>query len=84
MHALLEAEIADMLGRAVGPLSYGETGSMKLPIDVMLTEASDRDVALATLQRDLDGELPTGFDPVVTDTGIVVKFVGTVVHATRT
>jgi SAM-dependent methyltransferase len=84
VHALLEAEIADMLGRAVGPLSYGETGSMKLPIDVMLTEASDRDVALASLQRDLDGERPTGFDPVVTDDVILVSFVGTVVHATRT
>jgi SAM-dependent methyltransferase len=83
VHALLEAEIADLLERAVGPLSYGETGSMKLAIDVMLTDASDRDVALTTLQRDLDGERPTGFDPVVTDDGIVVSFVGTVVHATR-
>lgn len=81
--ALLEAEIADLLGGAVGPLSYGETGSMRLPIDVMLTEASDRDVALATLQRDLDGGNPTGFEPVVTDEGIVVSFTGTVVHATR-
>ncbi len=81
--ALLEVEIADLLGRAVGPLSYGETGSMRLPIDVMLTEASDRGIALATLQRDLDGGNPTGFEPVVTDEGIVVSFVGTVVRATR-
>jgi len=83
VHALLEAEIADMLERTVGPLSYGETGSMRLAIDVMLTEASERDAALATLERDLSGERPTGFDPVVTDDGIIVSFVGTVVHATR-
>jgi SAM-dependent methyltransferase len=81
--ALLETEIAELLGRAVGPLTYGETGSMRLPIDVMLTDAADREAALAALQRDLDGTSPTGFDPVLTDTGIVVSFTGTVVHATR-
>jgi len=82
-HALLESEIAELLGRTVGPLTYGETGSMQLPIEVMLTDASDRDAALTALRRDLDGEDPTGFDPVVTDDGIVVSFTGTVVHATR-
>ncbi|MDQ1508483.1 MAG: hypothetical protein QOG50_327 [Actinomycetota bacterium] len=81
--ALLEAEIAELLGRAVGPLTYGETGSGRLPIDVMLTDASDREAALTALRRDLDGRDPTGFDPVVTDDGIVVSFTGTVVHATR-
>jgi SAM-dependent methyltransferase len=83
VRALLEAEIAEMLGAAVGPLSYGETGSMRLPIDVMLTDASDRDFALGAVQRDLDGGDPTGFDPTVTDDGIMVSFVGTVMHATR-
>jgi ubiquinone/menaquinone biosynthesis C-methylase UbiE len=83
VRALLEAEIAEMLGDAAGPLSYGETGSIRLPIDVMLTDASDRDFALAAVQRDLAGGDPTGFDPVVTDDGIVVTFVGTVIHATR-
>ena len=81
--ALLEAEIADLLGRTVGPLTYAETASMRLPIDVMLTDASDREAALTALHRDLDGESPTGFDPVITDDGIVVSFTGTVVHATR-
>src|SRR6266850_7073528 len=51
--ALLEAELAELLRRAVGPLTYGETSSGTLPIDVMLTDASDRDAALAALQRDL-------------------------------
>ena len=84
VRALLEAEIADLLGRAVGPLTYGETGSMKLPIEVMLTDAADREAALTALQRDLDGERATGFDPELTEDGIVVSFAGTVVHATRT
>jgi SAM-dependent methyltransferase len=83
VRALLEAEIAEMLGEAVGPLSYGETGGMRLPIDVLLTDASDRDSTLSALKRDLDGADPTGFDPTVTDDGIMVSFVGTVIHATR-
>jgi ubiquinone/menaquinone biosynthesis C-methylase UbiE len=81
--ALLEGEIAELLGRAVGPLTYGETVSMKLPIDVMLTDAADREAALGALQRDLDGASPTGFAPELTDDGIVVSFTATVVHATR-
>ena len=82
--ALLETEIAELLGRAVGPLSYGETVSIQLPIDVMLTDAADREAALTALQEDLDGERPTGFEPALTDDGIVVSFTATVVHATRT
>jgi ubiquinone/menaquinone biosynthesis C-methylase UbiE len=82
--ALLKGEIAEFLGRAVGPLSYGETASIKLPIDVMLTDAADREAALTALQQDLDGKNPTGFEPVLTDDGIVVSFTATVVHATRT
>ena len=84
-HALLEAEIADLLGRAVGPLDLRRDG---------FDEAADRRHAdrrlrsrcgaLTALQRDLDGTSPTGFDPVLTDDGIVVSFIGTVVHATRT
>jgi ubiquinone/menaquinone biosynthesis C-methylase UbiE len=81
--ALLEAEIAELLGRAVGPLTYGETVSMKLPIDVMLTDAADRAAALSALQRDLDGKGATGFAPALTDDGIVVSFTATVAHATR-
>jgi SAM-dependent methyltransferase len=81
--ALLESEIAELLGRTVGPLTYGETGSGRLPIEVMLTDASDREAALTALQHDLDGGQRTGFDPVLTDDGIVVSFTGTVVHATR-
>src|SRR5580765_5143669 len=79
--ALLESEIAELLGRAVGPITYGETGSMKLPIDVMLTEAADREAALGALQRDLDGTSSTGFAPEITDDGVVVSFTATVVHA---
>ena len=66
-----------------GPLTYGETSSATLPIDVMLTDASDRDAAMAALHSDLDGETATGFAPTRADGRIVVSFTGTVVHATR-
>ena len=82
--ALLEAELAELLRRAVGPLTYGETSSGTLPIDVMLTDASDREAAMAALEADLAGGSATGFAPTRADGRIVVAFTATVVHATRT
>ena len=40
---LLEAELADLVQTTVGPLSYGATSTMRLPFDVFLTDAADRD-----------------------------------------
>ena len=81
--ALLEAELAELLRGAVGPLTYGETSSGTLPIDVMLTDASDREAAMAALEDDLAGGSATGFAPTRADGRIVVSFTATVVHATR-
>jgi SAM-dependent methyltransferase len=81
--ALLETELAELLRRVVGPLTYGETSSATLPIDVILTDASDREAAMTSLQDDLDGGAATGFAPTRADGRIVVSFTGTVVHATR-
>jgi ubiquinone/menaquinone biosynthesis C-methylase UbiE len=83
VHALLEAELAEMLERGVGPLTYGETTTIAFPVDAMLTDAADREAALAALRAELDGGRPTGFDPTCTDGRIAVSFTLTVAHATR-
>ena len=82
VRVLLEAELADLVQSTVGPLTYGETSTLRLPFDVFLTDAADRDRARAALAEDLAGHGPTGFDPVETETGIDVSFTITVVHAT--
>jgi SAM-dependent methyltransferase len=81
VRALLESELAELL-RAVGPLTYGDTSSTTLPIDVVLTGASDREATMKAVYDDL-GINATGFDPVQDGDGVVVTFTGTVVHATR-
>jgi SAM-dependent methyltransferase len=81
VRALLEDELAELL-LAVGPLTYRDTTSTALPIDVILTDASDREGAMRLVHDDL-GINATGFDPVREDDRVVVTFTGTVVHATR-
>jgi ubiquinone/menaquinone biosynthesis C-methylase UbiE len=81
---LLEAELAEVLRSKVGPLAYGETSDpLTLPIDVILTDASDRDAVIATIETELSGGTATGFEPVLEDGQTLVSFTNTVVHATR-
>jgi len=83
VHALVEQEIAELLHERVGALSYGETNTISLPIDVILTSAADSPAALAMLERELNGGAATGFAPVRDDDQIKVSFSSTVVHASR-
>ncbi len=81
--ALLEPELAELVARIAGPVTYGETTRTgSIPIELVLTEAADRDAALATLRRELDGGPATGFAPVVDRDSIAVSFASTTVHAT--
>jgi SAM-dependent methyltransferase len=81
VRALLEGEVAELL-RTVGPLTYGDISSTTLPIDIILTGASDRDGTMEALYDDL-GINATGFHPAQEGDRVVVTFTGTVVHATR-
>ena len=81
VRALLEREVADLV-ETVGPLTYGDTSSTTLPIDVILTSAADRDATMAAINDDIDRNA-TGFDPVRDGDQVLVKFTATVVHATR-
>jgi SAM-dependent methyltransferase len=81
---LLEAELADLLGSTVGPISYGETSDpFKIPVEHILTDAADRDAVMSALRAELAGGDPTGFDPAADGDQILVSFTSTVVHATR-
>jgi SAM-dependent methyltransferase len=81
---LLEAELADLLGSAVGPISYGETSDpLRIPVDHIMTDVADRDAVTSALQAELTGGDATGFDPVLDGDEILVSFTSTVVHATR-
>jgi SAM-dependent methyltransferase len=81
--AFTEAELAAMIEGAVGPITYGETTVLRLALDLMLTDAADRDAAVALLRADLDHGVATGFEPTEDNDGITVSFVSTTVHGAR-
>jgi SAM-dependent methyltransferase len=81
---LLEAELAGLLEAEVGPLSYGETSDpFRIPVDHILSDASDRDAVTQALEAELAGGAATGFEPVLEDGQTLVSFTNTVVHAKR-
>ena len=80
VRALIEREVAELLRDVVGPLSYGDTTSITLPIDVIVTDAADRDAAMSMMLDDI-GRNTTGFDPVRDGDDVMVSFTATVVHA---
>jgi ubiquinone/menaquinone biosynthesis C-methylase UbiE len=60
---------------------YGQTSTMRFPIDVAIEAQSDREAVLSALRSELDGAAPTGFDPVEDKGSIEVAFTISAVHA---
>jgi SAM-dependent methyltransferase len=81
VRALLDHELAEIVA-AVGPVSYGDKSSGDLPIDLILTDAADRDAAMTKLLDDV-GRNATGFDPRRDGEDVIVAFTAIVVHATK-
>jgi hypothetical protein len=82
VRAFLEEELPAVLPDTL-TLSYGETTTVRLPIDVALTDQSETDSVLAALRADAAGGEPTGFEPAEEDGALVVAFHNCVVHGTR-
>ena len=84
VRTFLEAELVELMPGGVDTLSYGETFTIRLPIELVCTDQSDRDEIVRLLQAELRGDAPpTGFEPVEEDGAIVVSFTTCVVHAER-
>jgi SAM-dependent methyltransferase len=77
-----EEELASLVA-TLGPLSYGETTEpIRIPVEILFTELSDRAFVVDALDTELAGGPPTGFEPEAGDDGVTVAFRATVVHAT--
>jgi SAM-dependent methyltransferase len=84
VRAFLDYELADLLPGGVDGLTYVDTATFRFPIDVALTDQSERDEVLAILRAEAQGgDEPTGFDPVDDEGKLVVSFTNCVVHAER-
>jgi SAM-dependent methyltransferase len=82
-HAFTESELAALVEHKVGAITYGETTTLNLALDVILTDAADREAAIALLRADMERGVATGFRPTEDDHGIEVSFMSTTVHGTR-
>jgi SAM-dependent methyltransferase len=81
VRTFLEPELAEL---APGELTYANTAPIRMPIDVAVTEQSDRAEVERLLRADADRTgASTGFDPVLADGKLVVSFTTCVVHGTR-
>src|SRR5205085_6929908 len=78
---LMEHELAGIWPPGVA-LTHGETTTLRLPIDIAVTEQSDRDAVVAALRDELAGGASTGFDPADEKDAVVVSFTTCVVHGT--
>ena len=79
-----EIELAGLLPAGTESRRGSNTTSGRIPIDVIVTEQSDRDSVFALLRAELSGEgACTGFDPAEVDGQLLVSFTITTFDATR-
>ena len=84
MRSFLAGELAEVLPGGVDGLAYANMISLRLPVDVALTEQSQKTEVLEILGAELRGDgWPSGFDPAEEDDELVVSFATCVVHAVR-
>ncbi|HEY5171407.1 MAG TPA: methyltransferase domain-containing protein [Acidimicrobiia bacterium] len=84
VRVFLEHELADLLPGGADSLTYAETSTIRLPIDIAFSEQSEREAVLELLRAEVEGiGAPTGFDPDAEHDGFVVSFTTCVVHAER-
>jgi ubiquinone/menaquinone biosynthesis C-methylase UbiE len=84
VRSFVEAELAGLLPGGVDALTYADTSTFRLPVDVAITDQSDSDEVFRLLREELQGRAePTGFDPAEEAGKIVVSFTTCVVHGQR-
>jgi hypothetical protein len=81
VRAFLDHEVAELLPGGVDGLTYADTATFRMPVDIAFTDQSDRAEVLDILRAEARGTgAATGFDPVVEDGKLVVSFTTCVVQ----
>lgn len=85
VRSILEEELGDLLPDGVEGITVIDRLSIRLPLDVALTEQSNKAEILSILEAEvLSAGEPTGFEPAFEGDDLVVSFVTSIVHADRT
>ena len=70
VRTFVEPELANLLPGGINALSYGDTSTIRLPIDIAFTDQSAKHEAIELLRAELHaGAEPTGFDPAEEEIG---------------
>ncbi|TML39334.1 MAG: methyltransferase domain-containing protein [Actinobacteria bacterium] len=84
VRSFLECELADLLPGGLDGLTYADTFSFRLPVDVAITDQSDSQEVLRLLRDELQGAAPrSGLEPTDEDGKVMVDFTTCVVHTRR-
>ena len=82
VRSFLESELADLLPGGLDGLTYADTFTFRLPVDVAITDQSDSPEVLRLLRDEIQGAAPrTGFEPTEEDGKMMVDFTTCVVHS---
>jgi ubiquinone/menaquinone biosynthesis C-methylase UbiE len=76
-------EVAGLLPGGIDALTYADLSTFRLPVEVAITDQSDKDEVVRLLRAELEGGSRTGFEPSEEDGKIVVSFTTCVVHGQR-
>jgi SAM-dependent methyltransferase len=84
VHSFLESELVELLPGGFDAVTYADTATIRLPIDIAFTDQSEQDQVLDILRAEMSGDAETtGLDPAEENGKLVVSFTTTVVHAER-
>jgi SAM-dependent methyltransferase len=84
VHSFLESELVELLPNGMDSVTYADTATIRLPIDIAFTEQSEQDLVLGMLRAEMSGNgETTGLEPTEENGKVVVSFTTTVVHAER-
>ena len=84
VRSFLECELADFLPGGLDGLTYADTFTFRLPVDVAITDQSDSQEVLRLLRDELQGAAPrSGLEPTDEDGKVMVDFTTCVVHTRR-
>jgi len=84
VRSFCEAELAALVAPEAATMTYAATATIRLPIDIALSDVSARDAVLTRLGAELRGDAgSTGFEPAEEDGKIVVSFTTCIIHFER-
>jgi ubiquinone/menaquinone biosynthesis C-methylase UbiE len=81
VRTFLQEELLEVF-RVGATLTYRDTTTMQFPVEIAMSDLSDRRAVLDALGHELAGHEATGFDPVEEDNSFVVSFTICSVQAT--